>query len=338
LSAPVSGRGQATPSPAGGWLRAALPHCTKPTRWAWPGTRSSRGTRRWLVPLAAAASIIALTAVIVSVASARTADHRNTHPAPLAARRGQGRLVRKALDYYFPATGAQYTEGLAFEWTHRTILDRLIKPCLSRAGFSEPPFSWPERQYLLSFPDNSQFPDLAQRARTREMTPFGNGLRGQKAGRVSRAYDAAMQRCTARFAGPITRLDAAAGRLDGPWLSLVTRIQSSRQVSGLQPAFGRCLKARGVPAVYAQSATAAANDLFGEFFGWMDHLGITDTSTRQRIAQQHRWTPVFVHCARHAVTTMQGLQLAQRARFFQHHARQVLAIETLVRNLSPVRS
>jgi hypothetical protein len=313
---------------------------TASARSAVTGPPGSWGARRWLTPLAAAAGVAALVAVMVAVGNAHSTGHRIARPITPSARRGQARLGSEAqarlgseaLDSYFPATGAQYTAGLAFEWTRQKTLHRLLEPCLAHAGFPQPAFSWPKGQYMLSFPDNSQFPDLAQRARTRLMTPYGTGI-GKGSGSQSRGYVAAVRRCTASNARAVTRLDRAAGPLASAWLPIITRVQSAARIRALQPAFSSCLEARGIPAAYAQSHSSASNYLFEGFFGWMDHLGMTDTNASQDIAHQHRWTPVFVHCARPTVTVMERLQLAQRARFFQRHARQISAIKTLAMDL-----
>lgn len=313
---------------------------TAGARSAFTGMPGSPRARRWLTPLGAAASIVALVAVMVAVGSATNAGHRITGPTAPAAGRGQALLGTEALDYYFPATGAQYTAGLAFEWTQQKTLNQLVEPCLAHAGFPQPAFSLPKRQYMLSFPSNSQFPDLAQQ--TRLMTSAGqgpgpgqDGIEGSK--NQSRAYHAAVRRCTASDAKPVTRVDQAAGPLANAWLPIIARIQSSARILALQPAFRSCLEARGIPAAYAQSR--GGHFLFEGFIGWMDHLAMTDLSAPQRIgtersiARERRWTPVFVHCARPTVTVMERLQLAQRARFFRQHARQISIIKTLAMDL-----
>jgi hypothetical protein len=201
------------------------------------GAAASVGARRWLVPLAAAASVAALLAVMVAVASGPNAGHRVAgHASPsISLSPGKARLGAEALDDYFPATGAQYTAGLAFEWTQQKVERRLLEPCLAHAGFPLPAFSWSERDYLLQFPDNSQFPDLTQRARTHLMTPgpgTGTGALGL-ASNGSRADNAAIRRCTASNAKPITALARAAGPLASAWVPIISRIQSSAPVRTL---------------------------------------------------------------------------------------------------------
>jgi hypothetical protein len=69
------------------------------------------------------------------------------------------------------------------------------------------------------------------------------------------------------------------------------------------------------------------------FFDWMDHLGQVSTSNSQLTAEEHRWTPVFVQCARPTVSLVERLQLARRATFFRQHARQISEITTLAARL-----
>lgn len=314
--------------------RSLRRRCRAAALAAFTGAAPSAGGRRWLVPLAAAISVAALLAVLVAVRPGQNAGHRVAGLASpsISLSRGQARLAGEALNSYFPATGAQYTAGLAFEWTQQKIQYRLLEPCLAYAGFPQPAFSWSKPDYLLSFPDNSQFPDLTQRARTRLMTP-GPGTGDDPSGLESNgssAETAAVRRCTASHAQLITRLDRASGPLASAWLPIISRVQSSAPVRAMQPAFNRCLEAHGIPVTYAYGN---GNSLFEGFFRWMDHLGMTGTSNREHIVQQHRWTPVFVQCARPTVTVMERLQLAQRARFLRRHVRQINVIKALAIHL-----
>lgn len=283
------------------------------------------GARRWLIPLAAGASVAALAAALVAVGhEPGTRPRAATTPRPSASERRL--LGTEALDLYVPATGAQYTAGLAFEWIRQKTLHQLLEPCLARAGFPQPAFSWSQRNYVLFFPDNVQFPDLAQRAQTRSMIPLGTGIHGQPGGKPSSASVAAMRRCAARYAKPITRLDRTAEPVQNAWFTIIGQIQSSARARGTQPAFRRCLQSHGIPARYANWG---GTGLFGGFFAWMDTLGQRARSTQEVVAQQHRWTPVFVTCARPAVALMERLQLSRRAEFFRTHAGQVAAIMRL---------
>jgi hypothetical protein len=203
---------------------------------------------------------------------------------------------------------------------------------MADAGFPQPPFSEPEPAYLVAFPDNSQFPDLAQRARTDSMTspPF---IAAKPVAPGSAAGRRAVRRCTAASARSFTLIDKIAALLGNLWMGAVTSIQSSARVRAMQPAFSACLQAHGIPAAYAQLQTNSSNPLFDGFFAWMDHLGQTAATTSEQVAEDHRWTPVFVRCAGPTVTVVERLQLTQRARFFKLHAQQINTIKTLAADL-----
>ena len=310
-----------------------------PLRLTGADTATPRSRHWWLTPLAAAASVAAVLAGLIFVGHAPVTGHGGAWPGSAALSRAQARLTKLALDSYFPATGAQYTAGLAFVWTRQKILARDIGPCLAAAGFQQPPFSVPKRKFILHSGDNSQFPDLAQRLRTGVMTP-GNGNRSghlipviPKAQR--RAHTAAMRRCVVQDARPIWRLDKAATPLAAIWLKKVTGIQSSPQVQAARPAFVSCLEAAGVPSRYAKRGGVGSSPLFAGFFAWMDRLEQASPGPGQVAGEQRIWTPVFVTCARPAVATMERLQLTERSAFFRQHAGQIRTIRRLVIDLLP---
>lgn len=303
------------------------------------------GTRRWLIPLASAASVVAIIiAAIVTAGAAGTVGHGRGAGRPAArptttatsvrpaVTQAQATLAAEALDSYFPATGAQYTAGLAFNWTRLKISTQILNSCLAAAGFPQPPFSGSERFYLQAFANNSQFPDLAQRARTDSMTgsPY---IAPPPIKAKSAAERKAIQRCTTASGRPFTPIDKIANPLEGTWLGQVSTVQSSALVHALQPGFSTCLQAHGIPAAYAQQQITADNPLFDGFFAWMDHLTQAALTTRQQVNEQHRWTPVFVQCARPTVTVVERIQLAKRGTFFQRHERQISAIKALVMKL-----
>jgi hypothetical protein len=302
-------------------------------------TGGALGTRRWLAALAAAAGVMVVIAAVLVLGRGSAAGHHAgsrpaTRPGPATGRAQAARntLEAGALDSYFPATGAQYTAGLAFHWTRLKISAQIFGSCMARAGFPQPPFSEPESSYLQAFPDNSQFPDLAQRARLDSMSGPYYINKGPVAP-ASAAGRRAARPCTAASNQPFTAIDKIAIPLENPWLGVVTAIQSSAPVQAMQPAFSACLQAHGIPASYAQQKSNVSNPLFDGFFGWMDHLGQTATSTREQSTEDHRWTPVFVRCARPTVTVVERLQLSQRASFFTRHARQISEIKALAAGL-----
>jgi hypothetical protein len=303
-----------------------------------PGAPPER--RRRLAPLAAAAAVAAVLAALVAVGHAPWTRHSGTWPESAAVGHAQQLLAKEALDAYFPATGAQYTAGLVFEWTRQKILAKDTGPCLAAAGFARVPFSEPQRQFVLSAPDNGQFPDLAQRARTHFMTPHGFAIgRHQPIMPAARqhAYAVAALACMIKFAYPIRRLDIVAKPVAGLWLKKVTSIQASAPVQAKQHAFVSCLEDFGIPAPYATARGTGGQQLFDAFFTWMDRLGDATTSPAQFIYQQRLWTPVFVTCARPTVTTMERIQIAARKKFFLAHAGQIGAIKRIVVGLLPGR-
>ena len=309
-----------------------------------PGARRWLGTRRWLVPLAAASSVAAISIAAVAVAGTWHAAGRAAHREVPGGHRGASAtahpsgpaasaLAAEALDWYFPASGAQYTAGLAFEWTQIKITRQIFGSCMARAGYPQPPFTTPERSYLRAFPDNSQFPDLAQLASMGTvlgpMSKFPTTVKPKSA-----AGKAALAACTAASGRPFTPIGKIAGPLQNKWMDIITRIQTSAAARATQPAFGACLQAHGVPGRYARQREPAASDpLFAGFFGWMDHLGQTATSSAQQAREEHRWTPVFVTCARPAVTVIERLQATRRAGFFGAHTRQIAEIRALAAGL-----
>src|SRR5262249_17923556 len=152
------------------------------------------------------------------------------------AQRARQALGTQALDYYFPASGATYTNGLGFAWAKAKTTAADIDPCLAAAGFPQPAFRGSKRLYKLSFPDLSQFPDLAQLAASSRQPYFISQylvLHHSTPAR-QRALRRAQFRCTAKFAGPVTRVDKAAGSLQDAWSGIYIRIEHSREVTATQ--------------------------------------------------------------------------------------------------------
>src|SRR5262245_46132484 len=154
---------------------------------AWPSRAGTpHSWSRWLTPLAAAVSLAAVVVFLV-VLRAGPGAGRGTWPTPGSISRAQALLARQALDAYFPASGPQYTAGLAFEWTKQKILSANTGPCLADAGFPQSPFSWSKRRFIFSTPNNGRFPDLAQRTRTHTMAPRGLLIGGHRGGQLPAA-------------------------------------------------------------------------------------------------------------------------------------------------------
>ncbi len=297
-------------------------------------TRSPGSANRWLAPLAAAVSIAA---VLGSLVVLREASGNGPGPSAVgsaAVTPAQKLLARQALDAYFPATGAQYTAGLAFAWTRQKILAAKAGPCLTQAGFPPQPFPESRRRYQLSFPDNGQFPDLTQRVRTHQMAPAGGGVRSVQARPWAhgdqRGYASAARSCMAEHTHSLWRLDKIATPLAGTWLAKVQSIQSSAAVRAQRQGFINCLESYGVPRRFATAHGRNGHLLFAGFFAWMNWLGASSGNPQRYDSQQRLWTPVFVTCARPTVTTMERLQIAARSKFLNAHAWQIGVIGRIV--------
>ena len=125
--------------------------------------------------------------------------------------------------------------------------------------------------------------------------------------------------------GPDRKALAARRRLAHEMLSVRERIASA---SGLGHAFDVELLRQ-----FAQQQVSASNPLFDGFFAWADHLIQLPLTTSQLTAAEHRWTRVFVQCARPTVSLVERLQLAKRASFLRQHARQISEITALAARL-----
>lgn len=303
-----------------------------------PG-RARPGAKWILAPVAAAVSVAVVAAVLVTARPGQ-APHSPTSsksarikpPSPASRQ-----LAAQALDSYFPASGATYTNGLVFEYAKTKITARDIDPCLAAAGFPQPAFNGSLRLYKLAFGDLSQFPDLAQLRSSPGQHYFTKQylvLHHPTKARW-RAIDRAQRRCTARFARAVTRVDNAAVQLETSWLGIISRIEHSRPVTATQPAFARCLRAHGVPASFAnQTDPGAENPLFTGFFAWGDSNNQTATSASQLAKDQRRATRVFVACAPPVVRVIERLQLHERTQFFRAHAAEIARIARLAEKIS----
>jgi hypothetical protein len=312
----------------------------------WSGGRSGVGAGRILAPVAAAVSVagLAAAAILITAGTGPTPHHghhtptqptKTTHAIP--ANRANRMLVNQALDNYFPASGATYTEGLAFSWAEAKATAHDIDPCLAAAGFPQPAFSGSVHLYQLSFGDLSQFPDLAQLKAspgdhyfTKQYLVLHHPTPARQ-----RALHRAQARCTARFARPVARVDKAAEHLSGIWFGLISHIEHSRPVTATQPAFAKCLENHGVPASFAtQTDQNANNPLFAGFFAWGDYTNQTATSSSQLAKDQRRANRVFLACAPPVVTVLERLQLRERSQFFRAHAAEIAQIARLATKIT----
>jgi hypothetical protein len=279
-------------------------------------TRSPGSANRWLAPLAAAVSLAAVVGSLVMLRQVSGNGPGQSLTGSAAVTPAQKLLARQALDAYFPATGAQFGA------------------CLAQAGFSPQPFPQSKRRYQLSFPDNGQFPDLAQRLHTHQMAPAGGDVRSVHARPWAhgdqRGYASAARACMAEYTHSLWRLDKIATPLAGTWLAKVQSIQSSPPVRTQRQGFIDCLESFGVPRRFATAHGRNGHPLFAGFFAWMNWLGASSGNPQRYDSQQRLWTPVFVTCARPTVATMERLQIAARSKFLNAHAGQIGAIGRIV--------
>lgn len=311
-----------------------------PTTVRWSGGRPGTGPWRVLAPVAAAVSVAGL-AVVLVIAGSGPAHHggRTVPPRPQAMPTSSGNpaLGAEALDSYFPASGATYTAGLAFNWAEAKVTATDIDPCLAAAGFPQPAFAGSVGLYKLSFGDLSQYPDLAQLAASPGQHYFTSQylvLHHSTPAR-QRAMSRAQARCTAKYARAVTRVDKAAGPLQTSWGNVITRIEHSRPVTATQPAFARCLQAHGVPASLAtQTDPTANNPLFTGYFAWGDSTNQAAASASQLAKDQRHETRVFLACAPPVVKVLEPLQLHRRTEFFHAHAAQIARIVRLASEMT----
>jgi hypothetical protein len=305
------------------------------------GTRSPDSSHRWLAPLAAAVSLAAVVVCLVVLRNASGPGPGGSWATSATATKAQKLLAKEALDAYFPATGTQYTTGLAFAWTRQTIVASKAGACLTKDGYPPQTFPKSKHRYQQSFPDSSQFPDLTQRLRTHSMAPAGGDVRADRARPWAHSnepgYDSAARTCMAQYTHTLWRLDKVAGPLAAAWLREVESIQSSLAVRAMRPGFVSCLESFGVPARFATSPGANGSRLFTGFFAWMNWLGASNSSPQRYANQQRLWTPVFVTCARPTVTAMERLQTAARSKFLNAHARKVATIRRIAFAIAAAR-
>lgn len=303
----------------------------------WSGAGRGAASRRILVPLAAAASVAGLISVLIVVGHGSPGPHRPVRPSVAPAKRtaSDRALITEALDWYFPASGRTYTSGQDFAWAEQKIIVEDISPCLAQAGFPQPRYRNGVRDFEIAFPDNSEFPNLAQLAIHPDqgyLLPWPV-LKHPTSARL-KAFGIAQHRCTARYATRVTRIDKAAEALQSAWNNIITAIEHSPAMIATQPPFARCLEIHGVPASLAtQTDNSADNPLFYGYFAWADGLNQAAKGGKQYAADLRHEVKVFIACARPAVSVLERIQLTRRAQFFHEHALQIARIMHLVKEM-----
>jgi hypothetical protein len=311
-------RAQRGRTPAWRRDRAGRPARTEATR---------PSARRPLAALAAAACVVAVIAGVVAGEHAMRVWSPQVQRSRAAAA-AASTLAAEAVDMYVPATGGQYTAGLVFSWTERTIEAQVYDSCMARAGFPQPWFAVSEKTYLDSFPDDSKFPDLNQMTSTDSM--LGQTyVDPNPSAPFTSAGTSAQRTCVAASTRPLDRIDAIGAALSDQWSDIYTAIQKSPQVGAQRQGFDACMVSHGMPSSYVGSTL---NPPFGDFFYWLDQIEQGRGSAV--VAWDRHWTPFFVACAGPAVALMDQLQLARRTSFLTAQATQVSEIKALVADLA----
>jgi hypothetical protein len=307
------------------------------------------GRRRWIAPVAAAAAVGLIAAVVASVSTGHPArpsagaspssgrPHR-THPAGLA-ERAAGRLDGQVLGLFVPATGPQYTAGIKLQGTIQALTITGTDHCLARHGVTipVPPAASMAARYADNYVDNSQFPDLGRISRTHVFVPgtYLVQLRpatGQRSA-FHRWFGSCQRAATARFAP----LLAAGQRLDDrTWNTLMTRATTARPVRATLGALRACATRYGWPSnPYGPPASAirSFSDFADWVFGHLDGAGSRGASaaTMRRLSQH--WSVIFVRCGRPTLAAQDRWLAVQQAEFVRQHERQVRAVETLARRV-----
>jgi hypothetical protein len=280
----------------------------------------------------AAAALAAAMSLASACGSARptSALSGQAQPARTGAAVGQSssRIAAQALDWYFPATAAQYAAGAQYQGEMLSLASQLMNACMARSGFHTPT----ESAATAAVPiwDLSQFPDFAQMRRTGLMvpdprhtpaTPPTAPLTAPPADR-RQAYQADASRCQATVYAPFSRLQSAVTGLANAWIDRFTSIQGSARVRPTLAGFTSCVRRAGAPVGYAQN--------FNRFAVWAGGQIQGAASYPASLAADRLWGSVFARCGQPAETLFEKLQIPARAAFFQQHHRQITMLETLV--------
>ena len=280
-------------------------------------------------PMTVAAAALAAAASLVSACSPAGPTSvlpGQAQPARARAATGQmpSQLATEALDWYFPATAAQYAAGAKYEGEIISLASRLVNACMARSGFHTPTVSAAAAASPLW--DLSQFPDFAKMRRTGLMVPDPQNAPSAPAPKPPagkrRAYNADLSKCQATASGPFYRLQSAGEKLGNAWIVTFTGIQASARVQRTLSEFTSCVERAGVPAGYAQN--------FNRFAVWAGGQIQNARSHAASLTADRHWGSVFVRCGQATETLFEKLQTSARAAFFREHDQQIKELETLV--------
>jgi hypothetical protein len=218
---------------------------------------------------------------------------------------------------FVTASGPQQTQGALFMGEYKALEGQVFARCMAGAGFRVPVPT--PAQIASTLQDLSQFPDLTAIARAGMMPGNGRPEAGSLHG--SKAYLAAYHRCDAA-SNDLFHATMVIGRsLMRQFLPVVTTIQGSPAVLAAMPAVRACAARYGWP--HDPYGPDRPINSFDQYVTWVtSHLdgalsrGASITVMRQLDVH---WAPIFVQCARPAVTVMERLQLVAQRRYLAVH-------------------
>jgi hypothetical protein len=312
-------------------------------------SRVRGGRRRWIAPVAAAAAVGVIAAVVAGVstghqgrpsAAASPASGRphRAHPARLPGR-AAARLDSQVLGLFVPATGPQYTAGTQLEGTIQALQITGTARCLARHGVTVPvpPMASMAARYAGNYPDNSQFPDLARISRTHVFVPSTFLVQLKPPAGQRPAFRRWLHPCQQAATAAVTPLLSAGQRLnDRAWSTLMTRAPTARPVRATLGALRACATHYGWPSnPYGPPATAIRSftDFADWVFGHLDGAGSRGASAAAMRRLDQHWSVVFVNCGRPTLAAQDRWLAAGQTGFVRQHGRQVRAVEALARRV-----
>ena len=305
--------------------------------------RAGAGRRagwHWAAPLAAAAAVLGVVGLAAGLTSIGSGSGSGVaRPAnagrPEATRSAQAPppypadLEAGLIGLFVPASGPQYGAGALFGGEYQAAEGKVFARCMAQAGFqvtTPAPATIARGNW-----DLTQFPDLNAIAQAGTMP--GDGLPGVKEPTGSKAYQAAFKRCSAASDSLFMRTTNAGERLASPWIVTVTNIQGSAPVLAALQAVRACAARYGWP--HDPYGPDRPINSFADFVDWvashLDGASSRGAPAAQAHALDRHWAPIFVRCARPAVTVMERLQLAAQRTFLRDHRRELAALMATAR-------
>jgi hypothetical protein len=305
------------------------------------GRRSGGRWARWGVPLAAAATVLAVVAAGLGTGVIPGGGPRSDGAGPVTETAPGGnttapglnttapgstiapggappygsvaKLTSGLVSLYLTASGAQFAAGDQFAAMYGGMENAIVLRCLAGRGFPLPAGTDVAASSTAGDGgDLAQFPDLASIARAG--TLLGGGpYRGPGRIPTTAAYGKALSVCTQPARDPFSAMNTYGLNLGANFLAMVTAIQTSAPVKATIPALRACAARYGWP----RDGQGKNQPLysFGDFVTWVESFfkgpsAGQSPSAATRTALGKQWGPRFVECARPTVSVMEKLQLA----------------------------